>query len=51
MSTQHHTQPPVRVQEKELEARKASLGKWKLDLLHKLMDVLDLARGSGDKVA
>lgn len=38
-------------QAKELEARKASLGKWKLDLLHKLMDTLDLQRGSGDKVS
>lgn len=37
-------------QAKEVEARKASLGKWKLDLLHKLIDVLDLQRGSGDKV-
>ena len=37
-------------QEKEVEARKASLSKWKLDLLHRLMDVLDLQRGSGDKV-
>ena len=38
------------LQAKEIEARKASLGKWKLDLLHKLMDTLDLQRGSGDKV-
>lgn len=41
--------PPCR-QAKEIEARKASLAKWKLDLLHKLMDTLDLQRGSGDKV-
>ncbi|PRW61174.1 DEK-like isoform X2 isoform B [Chlorella sorokiniana] len=38
-------------QAKEVDARKASLGKWKLELLHKLMDVLDLQRGSGDKGA
>lgn len=42
--------PPNNMQAKEVEARKASLGKWKLDLLHRLMDVLDLQRGSGDKV-
>ncbi len=38
------------MQEKEVEARRASLGKWKLELLHKLMDLLDLPRGSGEKV-
>lgn len=36
-------------EEKEIEARKASLGKWKLDLINKLMDTLDIPRGSGDK--
>lgn len=36
-------------EEKEIEARKASLGKWKLDLINKLMDTLDVPRGSGDK--
>jgi protein DEK len=38
-------------EEKELEARKTALGKWKLELIHRLMDVLDLQRGSGDKAA
>ena len=38
------------LQEKELEARRASLGKWKLELVHRAMDLLDLQRGSGDKV-
>lgn len=37
--------------EKELEARRASLGKWKLELVHRAMDLLDLQRGSGDKAA
>jgi hypothetical protein len=41
---------PRCAQEKETEARRASLGKWKLELLHRLMDALDLPRGSGDKV-
>ena len=36
-------------QERELDARKASLGKWKLELIHRLMDALDMTRGSGDK--
>ncbi len=36
-------------EEKEIEARKTSLGKWKLDLINKLMDTLDIPRGSGDK--
>jgi protein DEK len=36
---------------RELEARKLSLGKWKLDLIHKLLDTLDLPRGAGDKAA
>lgn len=35
--------------EKEIEARKVSLGKWKLDLINRLMDTLDIPRGSGDK--
>lgn len=39
------------VEEKEVEARKTALGKWKLDLIHRLMDTLDLQRGSGDKAA
>lgn len=38
-------------EEKELEARRVSLGKWKLELIHRLMDTLDLPRGSGDKGA
>ena len=55
----HHCCPPMLLhitvlqslpQAKEVEARTASLGKWKLDRLHKLIDVLDLQRGSGDKV-
>ncbi len=33
-----------------MEVRRSSLGKWKLELLHKAMDVLDLAKGGGDKV-
>jgi protein DEK len=36
-------------EEKEIEARKVSLGKWKLDLINKLLDTLDIPRGSGDK--
>lgn len=42
--------PSFSLQAKELEARRAALGKWKLDLLHKTMDALDLQRGAGDKV-
>jgi len=38
-------------EEKELGARRVSLSKWKLDLIHRLMDTLDLPRGSGDKSA
>ena len=38
-------------EEKEIDARKASIGKWKVDIIHKLMEVLDLPRGSGDKQA
>ncbi len=38
------------MQEKELKYRRESLGKWKLDLIHKLLDVLDLPRGQGEKV-
>ena len=41
---------PCPAQDKELEARRSSLLKWKLDLIHRLLDVLDLQRGSGDKV-
>jgi hypothetical protein len=37
-------------QEKEVEGRRASLSKWKLELIHRAMDALDLQRGSGDKV-
>lgn len=33
-----------------METRRGSLAKLKLDLLHRLLDVLDLPRGSGDKV-
>ncbi|GAB4813480.1 hypothetical protein N2152v2_000526 [Parachlorella kessleri] len=36
-------------EEKELKYRRESLGKWKLDLIHKLLDVLDLPRGQGEK--
>lgn len=36
-------------QVREIESRKASLWKWKLDLINKLMDVLDIPRGTGDK--
>lgn len=36
-------------EEKEIEARKASMSKWKLELIHRLMDALDLPRGAGDK--
>ncbi|KAL4438465.1 hypothetical protein ABPG77_000113 [Micractinium sp. CCAP 211/92] len=42
---------PADQQDKEMESRRASLGKWKLELVHKLMDTLDLPRGSGDKAA
>jgi hypothetical protein len=35
--------------ERELEARSASLGKWKVDLIHRLLDALDLPRGAGSK--
>lgn len=37
-------------QDKEIEARRASLSKWKLELVHRALDTLDLPRGSGDKV-
>jgi hypothetical protein len=40
----------VVAQEKELKYRREALGKWKLELIHRLMDALDLPRGSGDKV-
>ncbi len=40
---------PAENEEKEIDARKVSLGKWKLDLINKLMDALDIPRGSGDK--
>lgn len=36
-------------QGKEAEARKASLSKWKLELLHRAFDMLDVPRGPGDK--
>ena len=38
-------------EEKEIEARKASMSKWKLELIHRLLDALDLPRGLGDKSA
>ena len=40
---------PEEARDREVEARAASLGKWTLPLLHRLMEALDLARGSGDK--
>ena len=27
------------------------MGKWKLELIHRLMDTLDMQRGSGDKTS
>lgn len=42
---------PAEQKEKEMEARISSLGKWKLVTIHKLMDALDVPRGSGDKDA
>lgn len=41
--------PPL-AQEKEMKYRCESLGKWGLELIHKLMDALEVPRGSGDKV-
>ena len=37
--------------EKEMEARKSSLNKLNLNIIHQMMNVLDLNRGSGDKEA
>lgn len=37
--------------EKEMEARTAALSKMKLDIIHKIMDLLDISRGVGDKAA
>lgn len=42
---------PEEEKERELEARKISLGKWKLELINRLMDLLDLQRGTGDKAS
>lgn len=38
-------------EEKEMEARKSSLNKLNLNIIHQMMNVLDLNRGSGDKEA
>jgi hypothetical protein len=40
-------------EEKEIESRKTGLNKWKLDLIHRLLDVLDIPRPSAgnDKAA
>jgi protein DEK len=40
-------------EEKEMESRKTGLNKWKLDLIHRLLDVLDIPRPSAgnDKAA
>lgn len=38
-------------EEKEIESRRSSLNKLNLNIIHQMMNVLDLNRGSGDKEA